>query len=100
MNPHARRRGHNAQRKENPFHHRGTLRRPAGAAQYQKFLGMGVWGKGLLSRSPFPRNYISVRTSRNAAQLSLSLGFAAMVRVSASPMTMSLSRTLGPSESH
>ncbi len=27
----------------------------AGAAQYQKFLGMGVRGKRLFSKSPFPR---------------------------------------------
>ncbi|MEW6349442.1 MAG: hypothetical protein AB1646_10305 [Thermodesulfobacteriota bacterium] len=31
------------------------VRRPAGAAMQQKFLGIGVWGKGLLSRSPFPQ---------------------------------------------
>ncbi len=26
-----------------------------GAAQYQKFLGMGVWGKGRLSKRPSPQ---------------------------------------------
>ncbi|MEW6349649.1 MAG: fused MFS/spermidine synthase [Thermodesulfobacteriota bacterium] len=28
----------------------------AGAAQFQKFRGMGAWGEGLFSRRPFPQN--------------------------------------------
>ncbi len=36
------------------------VQRPAGAGKRLKFLGMGVWGKALLSRRAFPQKYIFI----------------------------------------